>query len=98
MTRSARIGSKFDDFLREEGIFEEASAIALKRIIAWQLAEAMRTQGITKQRMAVQMQTSRSQLDRLLDAQGTAMTLETLGRAMDVLGLRLRFEAVAAKH
>lgn len=98
LARNAPVGSRFDDFLREEGLFEEVSAIALKRVIAWQLAEAMKTQGITKQRMAAKMQTSRSQLDRLLDAQGAGMTLETLSRAIDVLGLRIRLEPQAAKQ
>ena len=92
MARNPRIGSRFDDFLRAEGLLEESSAIALKRVIAWQLSEAMKSQGLTKQGMAARMRTSRSQLDRLLDESGTSMTIETLSRALDVLGLRIRLE------
>lgn len=94
MARKSLIGSDFDDFLREEGLLEESSAIALRRVIAWQLGEAMKSQGVTKSEMASRMGTSRSQLDRVLGAsgEGAGMTLETLGRALDALGLRVRLE------
>ena len=94
MGNKAHIGSDFDDFLREEGLLEESSAVALKRVIAWQLGEAMRSQRVTKSEMASRMGTSRSQLDRVLSAsgEGAGMTLETLGRALDALGLRVMLE------
>ena len=93
MARNPRIGSDFDQFLQEEGLLEDSSAVALKRVIAWQLAEAMKAQGVGKSEMASRMRTSRSQLDRVLSAEeGGGMTLETLGRALDALGLRIRLE------
>ncbi len=101
MVRNPHIGSDFDEFLQEEGLLEESSAVALKRVIAWQLTEAMKVQGVTKSAMASRMQTSRSQLDRVLGGHGSGMTLETLSRAIDALGLRIRLEmhgkAVAKK-
>ncbi|HVR82122.1 MAG TPA: Fis family transcriptional regulator [Luteimonas sp.] len=92
MATNKHIGSDFDAFLQEQGLLEESSAVALKRVIAWQLAEAMKAQGVTKSAMASRMQTSRSQLDRVLGAHGSGMTLETLSRAIDALGLRIRLE------
>lgn len=94
MADKSHIGSDFDQFLQEEGLLEVSSAVALKRVIAWQLGEAMKSQGVTKSEMATRMGTSRSQLDRVLGAsgEGAGMTLETLGRALDALGLRVRLE------
>ncbi len=92
MARNVHIGSSFDEFLQAEGLLEESSAVALKRVIAWQLTEAMKLQGVTKSAMASRMQTSRSQLDRVLGGQGSGMTLETLSRAIDALGLQIRLE------
>ena len=92
MVRNPHVGSGFDEFLQQEGLLEESSAVAMKRVIAWQLAEAMRLQGLGKSAMAARMQTSRSQLDRILGDQGSGMTLETLSRAIDALGLRIRLE------
>ena len=98
MARNPRIGSDFDQFLQEEGLLEDSSAVALKRVIAWQLAEAMKAQGVGKSEMASRMRTSRSQLDRVLSAEeGGGMTLETLGRALDALGLGIRLEMQAVK-
>lgn len=82
-------GSTFDSFLEQEGIREEVEAAATKRLLAWQLAQAMREQQKTKQAMAKELRTSRSQLDRLLDPDNSAVTLETLSRAAKVLGKRL---------
>ena len=96
MADHPRIGSDFDDFLAREGLLEEASAIAMKRVIAWQLGEAMKRQGLSKAAMAVRMGTSRTQVDRILGDQVNGMTLETLGRAVDILGLRIRLEIVDA--
>jgi high-affinity Fe2+/Pb2+ permease len=82
-------GSTFGSFLEEEGIREEVEAVAIKRVLAWQLSQAMRKQQKTKQAMARQLRTSRSQLDRLLDPQNAAVTLDTMSRAARALGKRL---------
>ena len=93
--RNIHVGSDFDDFLADEGLLEGASAVAIKRVIAWQIAEAVKARGLSKKAMAEQMHTSRSHLDRLLDADDTGLTLETLSRAAQVLGRRLRVELAA---
>src|SRR5712691_9533424 len=82
-------GSSFDSFLDERGIREEVEAVATKRVLAWQLEEEMKRQHKTKQAMAQELQTSRSQLDRLLDPRNTAVTLDTITRAAKVLGKRV---------
>lgn len=87
--RVSHNGSTFDSFLEEVGIREEVEAVAIKRVLAWQLAQAMREQQKTKQAMAKQLRTSRSQLDRLLDPQNAAVTLDTMSRAARALGKRL---------
>ena len=89
------IGSSFDDFLQQEAMLEEVTAVALKRVIAWQIAEAMKARGLSKKAMAERMHTSRSHLDRLLDASDTGLTLDTLSRAAQVLGYRVRLELAA---
>ncbi len=85
-------GSNFDDFLMEEGIFEEVSARAHKRFLAFQLADIMKDSQVTKTALARRMQTSRSQIDRLLDPDNTAITLETLERLARAVGKQLRIE------
>jgi len=82
-------GSTFDSFLEQEGIREEVEALAIKRVLAWQLSQAMQEQQKTKQAMAKQLRTSRSQLDRLLDPQNVSVTLDTITRAARALGKRL---------
>lgn len=82
-------GSTFDSFLEEEGIREEVEAITVKRVISWQLAEAMRLKKKTKQALAKELNTSRSQLDRLLDPKNVAVSLDTIARAAKALGKRL---------
>jgi antitoxin HicB len=82
-------GSSFDSFLEEEGIREEVEAVAIKRVLAWQLEQEMKRQQKTKQAMARQLRTSRSQLDRLLDPQNASVTLDTMSRAARALGKRL---------
>ena len=82
-------GSTFESFLEEEGIREEVEAVAIKRILAWQLAQAMQRRKITKQAMARELHTSRSQLDRLLDPRNVSVSLETMARAAQVLGKSL---------
>ena len=94
--RTTHIGSTLDDFLSQEGMLEEVSARAIKRVIAWQLAEAMKTQGLTKTAMAERMHTSRSMLDRLLNETDTGLTIETLSRAAQALGYRVKVELAAA--
>lgn len=86
------IGSDFDDFLQEEGIREEVTAAAIKRVIAWQLAEAMKAKHITKTEMAARMHTSRAVVNRLLDEDDTSVTLATLARASLAVGVPLRIE------
>jgi antitoxin HicB len=93
-------GSTFDSFLEKEGIREESEAIAVKRILVWQLEQAMKQQKKTKQAMARALHTSRSQLDRLLDPQNTAVTINTAARVARLLKKRLVLrlaERVASK-
>jgi antitoxin HicB len=85
-------GSSFDDFLDEAGIRNEVEAAAIKKVLAWQFEQEMLKQQKTKQSMAKELRTSRSQLDRLLDPENTAVSLETLTRAANVLGKQLVFE------
>ncbi|MCY4398735.1 MAG: helix-turn-helix domain-containing protein [Gemmatimonadetes bacterium] len=92
--RPGRIGSSFEDYLAEQGTLEETSAIAVKRVLAWQLKQAMETRQMSKSAMALAMQTSRSQLDRILDPSNDHIRLDTLTAAANVLGLNLRIELV----
>ena len=94
MTHNLHIGSSLDELLEEDGILAEVSAIAIKRVLAWQVSEAMSNQGLNKSQMAEQMRTSRTSLDRLLDPENTSVTLKTLERAATVLGKRLQIELV----
>src|SRR5215467_3052367 len=87
--RTDRTGSSFDSFLEQEGLREEVEAVAIKRVLAWQLQQTMRQQQKTKQAMAKQLHTSRSQLDRLLDPRNVSVTLGTITRAAKVLGKRV---------
>jgi antitoxin HicB len=89
-------GSTFDSFLEEEGILEEVDAAAIKRVIAWQLSQAMKERRLTKKAMAERIGTSRSQLDRLLDPENNSVHLQTIARAARALGKRLRIEMVDA--
>jgi DNA-binding Xre family transcriptional regulator len=86
------VGSNFDDFLREENLFDGVEAVAIKRVIAYQIAREMKRRQITKTTMANQMKTSRAALERLLDPTNPSVTLQTLGRAASVLGKKLRVE------
>jgi antitoxin HicB len=90
-------GSTFDSFLEEEGIREEVEAVAIKRVLAWQLEQAMQDQRKTKQAMAKQLHTSRSQLDRLLDPSNVSVTLDTITRAARALGKRGSIRVADAK-
>jgi len=92
--KNPHIGSTFESWLEETGIREEVTAAAVKAVIARQIAEEMKKQRITKARMAGLMQTSRAQVDRLLDPGNDSATLETLMRAARVVGRELRLELV----
>jgi predicted XRE-type DNA-binding protein len=87
------MGSSIDDFLKEEGIFEEAQAQAVKEVVAWQLAQAMKKKKISKSRMATLLKTSRTQVDRLLDPKND-ITLSSLQRAAAMVGRRVSIELV----
>jgi antitoxin HicB len=87
------MGSSLDDFLKEEGIFEETQAQAIKEVVAWQLAEAMKKQKISKNKMATLLKTSRSQVDRLLDPKND-ITLGSLQRAAGMVGRRVSIELI----
>lgn len=89
MAENPHEGSSFDDFLREEGIYEECTAKALKRVLAWQIEQEMKSKHISKTAMADLMHTSRSQLDRLLDPDNTGVSLDTLYRAAAAIGRSL---------
>lgn len=90
-------GSTFDSFLEQEGIRQEVEAVAIKRVLAWQLEQAMKSQQKTKQAMAKQLHTSRSQLDRLLDPRNVSVTLDTITRAARALGKRVIIRVAEAK-
>ncbi len=87
------MGSSVDDFLKEEGIFEEAQAQAVKEVVAWQLAAAMKKKKISKNKMAAMLKTSRTQVDRLLSAKDD-ITLSSLQRAAAMVGRRVTIELV----
>ncbi|ADU67006.1 hypothetical protein Selin_2289 [Desulfurispirillum indicum S5] len=87
--RNSHIGSDFDDFLTEEGILQEVELVAVKRIIAHQIEQELRDKKVTKKVMAEKMHTSRASLNRLLDPENLGITLQTLGKAANALGMRL---------
>lgn len=90
MTMNKHKGSKFENFLEEEGLFDEAEAIAIKRVIAYELQKTMEKANFSKTEMATKMHTSRSALDRLLDPSNTSITLNTLVKAAHFLGKKLQ--------
>jgi hypothetical protein len=96
MSANPHIGSSFEDFLKEEGIYDEVTAHAVKRVIAWQIERAMKEQGITTTEMARRMHTSRPQVDRLLDPDNDKVQLDTVQRAATAVGRKLKIELVAA--
>src|SRR5512137_1859147 len=87
--RNKHIGSSFHDFLKEEGIHEEATSHAIKRVIAWQLSEAMKAKKISKSEMARRMKTSRTQVERFLDPENDSVQLNTIQKAAAIVGKRL---------
>lgn len=95
MTREVekgKVGSSFDDFLKEQGSYEETTEQAVKRVLAYQLEIAMKESGINKVEMAKRLKTSRSQLDRLLDPKNDKVTLAALSQAARAVGRTLRLE------
>ena len=89
------IGGDFDDFLRDEGILDEAEAITAKRVIAYQITQEMQRAHISHSELARRMKTSRSAVDRLLDPANPSVTLVTLERAASAVGKRLKIQLTA---
>ncbi|NBT69176.1 MAG: Fis family transcriptional regulator [Betaproteobacteria bacterium] len=90
------IGSSFDDFLKEEAMLEEVTAVAMKRVIAWQIAQEMKVQQLTKTALAKRMHTSRAALNRLLDENDSSLTLTTLASAAAALGKKVNLQLAPA--
>ncbi len=88
------IGSSFDDFLEEEGLLEECTESATKKVLSWKIKQEMEKKKLTKTAMAKKMKTSRSALDRLLDPENESVTLQTMKKAASVLGRKLKLELV----
>jgi antitoxin HicB len=89
------IGGDFDDFLRDEGMLDDAEAVAAKRVIAYQIAQEMELAHISQSELARRMKTSRSAVERLLDPANPSVTLSTLERAASAVGKRLKVQLVA---
>ena len=90
------IGSSFDNFLQEESLLESSTAVALKRVIAWQIDQEMKAQKLTKTELAKRMHTSRAALNRLLDENDASLTLSTLASAAAALGKKVNLQLAAA--
>ena len=93
--KKKHVGSSFDDFLVEEAILEESTAVAIKRVIAWQIAQEMQAQQLTKTALAKRMRTSRAALNRLLDENDSSLTLTTLASAAAALGKKVDLRLAA---
>lgn len=89
---NVHIGSSFDDFLEDTGALAETNAVAIKRVIAWEIQQKIELEHISKSTMAKRMNTSRSALDRLLDPNNTSVTLHTLDNAAKALGKTIKIE------
>lgn len=92
--KNPQIGGLFEDWLKEEGIHEEVTTASVKRVLAWQLEQAMKDQNLSKSAMAKRMATSRPQLDRLLDPDNASVTLDTLTKAAEAVGRKVRLELI----
>ncbi len=92
--KKKHLGSTFDSWLREKGIYEETTSIAIKRVLARQVEQAMKEQNVSKSEMAKRMHTSRAALNRLLDPENDAVTLSTLQKAATAIGREIRLELV----
>ena len=97
-TRKANrhIGSDFDEFLREEGLYDQTQAVAVKRVLAYELERNMQRAQLTKTDMAKRMGTTRAQLDRLLNPENPSTTLQTLVKAAGAVGKRVKISLVNA--
>jgi antitoxin HicB len=93
-TKNPHWGSTLDDFLDEEGTREAFQAVAIKEVLSWQIAQAMKSQGISRKKLAERMGTSRSQVSRLLDPKDGNVTIVTLQRAAELLGRKVRLELI----
>ena len=91
MVNSKHVGSKFDDFLEEEGILQESETIAIKRVIAYTLEQKMLADNISINRLAKELETSRTAISRILDPQNTSITLNTIEKVAKYLGKRIVF-------
>jgi predicted XRE-type DNA-binding protein len=89
---TGKVGSSFEDFLLEQGTYEETTERAVKRVLAFQLAEEMKAKGITKVKMAEMLDTSRSQLNRLLDPSADNVTLSSLSKVAKLMGRSIHLE------
>ena len=89
MPNTKHIGSSLEDFLVEQGMEAEATACAIKRVLAWQMAQTMEKENITRTELAARMKTSRAALNRLLDPDNTSVSLHTMGKAASALGRKL---------
>ena len=87
--RNRHLGSSFDEFLRSEGLYEEVTTLAWKRVLSWEVTAAMKKEGISKSEMAKRMGTSRSQLERLLDPENPNVLLDTVQKAATAVGKQL---------
>jgi transcriptional regulator with XRE-family HTH domain len=92
------LGSSFEEFLEESGIHEEVTAVAWKRVLAWEVSEAMKKEGISKSEMAKRMKTSRSQLERFLDPGNPNVLLETVQKAAAAIGKRITIGLVDVRR
>ena len=92
--KNPHIGGLFEDWLKDEGIYEDTTNASIKKVVAWQIQQTMQEQNLTRTEMARRMATSRVQLNRLLDPKNDSVTLATLSRAAAVVGRRLRLELV----
>jgi antitoxin HicB len=90
--KNKHLGSNFDDFLREEETLEDTTAVAIKRVLAYQIQEEMKQRNLSKAVLAKKMKTSRSSVDRLLDPGNPSVTLQTLERAASALDKKLIVE------
>jgi len=90
--RNPHVGSNFEDFLAEEGLVEASTAVAMKRVLAWQIAEAMKDARVSQAELARRMKTSRAVIHRLLNADDPSVTLSTISRAATALGRNLRLQ------
>ncbi len=94
MKKNPRTGSSLEDFLKEEGIYERSTAVALKRVLVYELEQEMKRRRLSKSKVATAMKTSRAQLARIFDPQETGVTLETMQKAATAVGRELRLVLV----